>query len=807
MSDEQKPKSELVREVTELRARLALSEAHGSEPVCAEQVDLPTAQALLRSSPVAIIILDTEGRVMLWSDAAERMFGWREAEVLGKPNPIVSEEDFGWFKQRFERELQGENSRNELHRRSRRDGSPIDVRVSTAPLRNEHGETVGVVGLLTEVVEDDSTEAPPQQGDLRQLLNNVYEGVWMVDRNGITTFANERMAQMLGYSVAEMIGEPAAQFVAEADREAAHQVLQRRAQGIAEDHEFWLPRKDGDSICVHISGTPMMDHAGEYHGALGLVTDITARKRMEQSLEERVQARTAELTEANRRLKEQIEARKQAETALRESESRFRLIAENLTDLICRHSVDGRYLYVSPSCRKLLGYEPEEMLGRSPYEFFHPQDTEAIRANHAHVLEWPEASTIQYRFRRKDGSYLWFETIAKAIRDAETGEVTEIHSTSRDVTSRREAEQQLRLVTSAVEQIGEMVLITDADLDAPGPHILYANPAFCQATGYSLDEVIGKTPRILAGPRTSRHVLDKLRQCLSDGEPFHGETVNYRKDGSEFILEWHISPLRDEYERITHWVAIQRDVTEQRRNEALARQRQNELAHVGRLSTMGEMASGLAHELNQPLAAIAIYVQGCIRRLQNNQMSQDELIDALECVKDQSQRASEIIRRLRDFVRKREPQRDKTDVNHLVHEVLGLMDPEIQRYGVRLDLDFEESLPPVHVDNVQIQQVVLNLVRNAIEAMEANAPADRPLTIRTCRDDEQVYITVADAGAGMSDEQLQRIFEPFFTTKDSGMGMGLNISQSIAQANDGRLVPERDPERGMRFHLSLPCAE
>lgn len=814
VDDADKSPEQLIEELEALRSRVAALERFGGRvspaagrPIPTCDVDGSTAQALLRSSPAAIIVLDVQGRVILWSAAAEALFGWKEHEVLGQVNPIVPEEGREAFAQMLQREIEGVSTINFPCKRRCQDGTLVDVRLSTAPLRDDDGRTLGVVGVLTPADEHPPPIHLAQDAELGGLFDHLYEGVWILDPQGVTTYVNRRMAEMIGYPPEQVIGRSALEFVGEDQREHAADILRRRAEGIAEAHEFWLPHKDGGGIWGAVSGAPMYDRQGDYVGIVATVKDITERKRAEQDLEQRVAARTAELTEANRRLREQIAAREEAEHALRESESRFRLLAENATDLICRHAPDGRYLYVSPSSHKLLGYEPEEMLGRSPYDFFHPEDRERIRTTHDHVLHWPEAATVEFRFRRRDGTYVWLDTVSKAIRDPDTAEIVEIHTASRDATARREAEEQLRLINSAVEQIDEMVVITDGRIDGPGPRIEYVNPAFSRVTGYSFEEIVGKTPRVLQGPRTSRKVLDRLRRCLEAGENFEGETWNYRKDGSAFLLRWHVAPLRDAHGRITHFVSVQRDVTEQRRSEDIARQRQNELAHVGRLSTMGEMASGLAHELNQPLAAIVIYVQGCIRRVQDAGMERDELLEALECVKSQAHRASEIIRRLRDFVRKRQPQRTAADLNHLVNEVLGLLDPEIQRHAVQVRFEPDERLPAVLVDAVQIEQVILNLVRNAVEAMEVNPSDDRVLTIQTGRvDDHRARITVCDAGVGMSDEQLDHIFEPFYTTKSSGMGMGLNISHSIAQANDGRLWAERNSDRGMSFHLSVPFA-
>ncbi|MFW6061164.1 MAG: PAS domain-containing sensor histidine kinase, partial [Phycisphaeraceae bacterium] len=659
MSDVEKSRTELEQELAALRAQLAVREADRQStdvPIPSAQINAGAAQALLRSSPAAIIMLNREGRVMLWNPAAEQLFGWREEEVLGQPNPIVPPEAADEFQRMFERELRGEVTVNEVRPRRRRDGTTIDVRIATAPLRDARGESIGVIGVL--IPADAPASMPEGAGELRQLLNSVQDGVWMVDAEGVTTFVNKRLAALLGYEPEQMFGRPAAEFLAEGGESIVHEHLQQRRAGIADGYELWIPRRDEGGIWAYVAAAPILDRAGQCAGSIAMITDITAHKQAEQALEQRVQQRTAELTETNRRLQEQIAAREQAEHALRESEARFRLLAENATDLICRHAPDGRYLYVSPSSRKLLGYEPQELIGRSPYEFFHPDDVDRVQASHTKVVQWPEANRIEYRLRRKDGSYIWLETVARAVRAADSGQVLEIHTTSRDVTARHEAEEQLRLIQSAVEQIDEMVIITDTELDPPGPRIEYVNPAFCRTTGYSADEVLGQTPRMLQGPRTDRAVLDELRDQLSRGESFEGETYNYRKDGEEFILHWHIAPLRDRRGRITHFVAIQRDVTEQRRAEALARQRQSELAHVGRLSTMGEMASGIAHELNQPLAAIAIYVQGCLRRIQQQGVSDEELTEALTHIHNQAQRASEIIRRLRDFMRKREAQRN-----------------------------------------------------------------------------------------------------------------------------------------------------
>ncbi|MFA9478296.1 PAS domain S-box protein [Phycisphaerales bacterium AB-hyl4] len=534
----------------------------------------------------------------------------------------------------------------------------------------------------------------------------------------------------------------------------------------------------------------------------GRLTDAEA---VEQEIERRVRERTQELTDARDALEKRLAAHEAVAQALRESEARYRLLAEHASDMISRHGPDGSYRYVSPSCLPMLGYKPEELLGKSAFAGVHPDDEPILREVRQQLQDTGIGGPAVFRKRRRDGSYIWAEVTGRAVNDPATGAVTELIAVTRDITERRRAEQQLRLIESAVKQADEAVLITDAQLERPGPRIEYANPAFERMTGYTSEEVIGKTPRMLQGSRTSRAVLDQLRTQLSQGKPFQGETFNYRKDGGEYVLSWHIGPVRDEHGRITHWVSIQRDITAQKQAEQLARQRQAELIHVSRLSTMGELASELAHELNQPLAAISSYVQGALNRIGDTPLDPEASRDLLGRVAAQADRASQIIRRLRRFVRKREPQRTLVDVNELIRGAIELIEPELRHQSVQIDLALMDNLPQIAADPVQIEQVLLNLMRNAMEAMDRTPTPERKLCLASeVIDDAHVQISVRDNGYGIPKHQLDHIFEPFFTTKQRGMGMGLPISHSIAEAHGGRIEAHPLTTGGMDFRLILP---
>ncbi len=252
--------------------------------------------------------------------------------------------------------------------------------------------------------------------------------------------------------------------------------------------------------------------------------------------------------------------------------------------------------------------------------------------------------------------------------------------------------------------------------------------------------------------------------------------------------------------------SLELEIKERQHAQEQALTHQAELAHVARLSTMGEMASGLAHELNQPLSAIHTYVQGCIRLLKMDKHDPQAIINALQLTAQQADRAGGIIRRLRSFVRKGESHKTYTDINHIVNEVTGFLESQLRNKKVNLTLDLEDNLPPVLADIIQIEQVLINLLKNGIEAMSGNEqPAITVVTRRT--DKKRVELCVIDSGHGISEDKLKRIFNPFFTTKTSGMGMGLSISSSIIEAHDGKLYAENNPVSGARFCFTLPVTE
>ncbi len=301
---------------------------------------------------------------------------------------------------------------------------------------------------------------------------------------------------------------------------------------------------------------------------------------------------------------------------------------------------------------------------------------------------------------------------------------------------------------------------------------------------------------------------ERSRAAFASGATSEGTTppissVGLRKDESVFPIEIVVRTIP--YHGRVVQVLIFRDVSEQCRLQQELLRRQEETARFQRLSTIGELASGLAHELNQPLAAIANYARGCVRRLESGRIDAAQLGEAMTHVAQQSERAGEIIRRLRRLVRTHEPQRSRIQVNPIASRAASFVQADAREGGISVRLQLADDLPSIQADELQIEQVLLNLVRNACEAMLFPPCPTRILTLRTRRSSPHaVEIAVADTGPGLPPEVARRCFEGFITTKPTGLGMGLAICRSIVEAHGGKLSVDANQGPGVTFSIRLP---
>lgn len=394
------------------------------------------------------------------------------------------------------------------------------------------------------------------------------------------------------------------------------------------------------------------------------------------------------------------------------------------------------------------------------------------------------------------------EALEKARDTLEQRVVERTHKLTNEIAERKRAEENLRKLSQAVEQSPAMTIITN-----PAGEIEYVNPRFVAVTGYTSQEAVGKKPRFLKAGLVAPETYRELWRSISAGKEWSGEFCNRKKNGQQYWARTIISPVMSRNGAITHFLGISEDITALKTAEQEKRRQQAELAHAGRVITLGEMATSLAHEINQPLSIISGCAQMCRKALRSGKDVTETLQDPVDQVFEQAERAIEIVQGIKGFARKGKLKRESIDINESIHSIADLLRSDARDHDATVSFDFAGDVPSVPANVLQMQQVILNLAHNGIEAMMDCEPDRRHLTVKTMRlSDGSVGISVHDTGSGIKAKHLEKIFVPFYTTKPNGIGMGLSISHSIIEAHGGRLWATSDKREGTCFHISLPTS-
>ncbi|AZD60084.1 Sensory box histidine kinase [Pseudomonas chlororaphis subsp. aurantiaca] len=495
----------------------------------------------------------------------------------------------------------------------------------------------------------------------------------------------------------------------------------------------------------------------------------------------------------------QILAERESATARR----LYRLITENTTDLISRHTPDGTFLDASPASWTLLGYWPEELRGRLARSLFHSQDLAGLTQRARDALEQDGYHTMTFRIRHRDGHYLWFETACRAIRETYTGAVVEVVAVSRDITSRVQAEENKRRLAEVVEANPDPVLFIQ-----PGGAVTYLNPAARRTLGLQAGQPMPDlasilTPEVLHSlQREGWHRAEHTGRWSIEARlqpPAGGASVPV----SLMLLAHRAASGERFYSLVAH------DQSERELREAQQRHHQDELAHTARLVTLGELASGIAHEINQPLAAVVNYANASQRYLQaldTQPQAVQKVAQGLERIAEQATHAAEVIKRLRAFLRKSGRRVQALDLAEVARETVRLCAWEAQACQVTIELRLADNLPPVYADRILLEQVLLNLLRNAIEANREVHPQQGSQIVLGAQASGEggVEVSVSDQGPGVSAEQLAQLFTPFYTSKANGLGLGLSMSRSIVEGFGGDLQAQPQ-SRGLKMCCHLPA--
>jgi PAS domain S-box-containing protein len=543
-----------------------------------------------------------------------------------------------------------------------------------------------------------------------------------------------------------------------------------------------------------VLSTPIRSRSGERLGILS--THFRSPHRPDERvlcLLDLLASQTADILERNRR-----------ETAMRALSKRYEAILQTVPDIIAEVDRNKVYTWLNQAGRQFFG---DGVIGKEAAFYFEGEQDAKVQP----LFEGQDdVFYVESWQRRQNGHKRLLAWWSHALKDAE-GNVTGSLSTARDITERSQAEQALRerehLLSAITNTSPALIYIYDLETRSN----VYCSAGMQRLLGYSPEEVAAMGEelftRIIHPDDLPEAMADQARLlAAADSDVLETEYRAKGKDGAWRILHSRESVfLRGPDGSVRQKIGVAIDVTDQRKAEAEARARQAELAHVSRLNVIGELAAGLAHELNQPLTTILSGAELLLRMVQSPTRDLGELMGTLKEVGREAERAGQILRRFTSFVTRREVQRSAVNINDVIREAVALIALDARDRNVDVRLDLAEPIPSVQGDSVQLEQVVVNLLRNAVEAMEPHSD-QRCVTITTrVRNGDVIEVAVRDTGKGVAPDAMNRLFEPFFTTKREGMGMGLAVSRSIIEAHAGRLWVEPNPDRGMTFRFTLPA--
>jgi PAS domain S-box-containing protein len=490
--------------------------------------------------------------------------------------------------------------------------------------------------------------------------------------------------------------------------------------------------------------------------------------------------------------------RERAEEVLREQARLLDLTHDTVFVRDMSHVID----YWNRGAEDLYGWKREEACGKVSHQLMQtafPAPLDEINAELLRTGHW-EGELVN---QKRDGTRIVVASSWSLRRDKQ-GQPAAILETNKDISERKRAEAELRESEEQWKNVFDNNPTMYFIIDAAGT-VLLVNPFGAEQLGYQVDELVGQ-PVLSVFPEPDREPLQRnVAGCLEQlGRSRSWEARKVRKDGK---VLW-VRETAKAVSRVSGPIVLIacEDITEQKRAEEALRQAQADLAHVSRVTTMGELTASLAHEVNQPIAAAVTNANACLRWLAGDIPNLEEARAAATRIVKDGTRAAEIISRTRLLFKKGTPQQELVDVNEVIREMIVLLRNETTRYSIAVRTELAADLPQVMGDRVQLQQVIMNLIMNSIDAMK-EVEGTRELAINSQRaKDEQLLVSVSDTGVGLPPQQADHIFNAFFTTKLHGTGMGLSISRSIVESHGGRLWAADNPPRGASLSLTLPAA-
>ncbi len=729
-------------------------------------------QTLVDASPYCIHEIDLNGRFLSMNQAGLDMIGVvDESSIVGSPYlNAIGDRDRERVEGLMEAAFAGEFAEFDFQGEGN-----LEFRSNFVPIRRADGKVDRLLGITRDMTElhravRDATDAETR---LQTILETALDYITVMDLDGKFLYLN-RVAD--GRTMSEIIGASAYDFIPPEYHDVYRGAV-NRVVATKQPYQYELKTIGSD-------GSPLwlLNRLAPYI-VDGKVTSVTAC--------------SIDITD-----------RKLAEEELRKSKERLDLAVRGTSDGLWDWNIETGESYWSPRYMEILGYDENEL--DATIENFlgliHEDDVQETEEALRRHLEEGLPYDCEYRMRTKKGDFRWMQTRGNAIRD-NSGRPYRMTGSVRDITDRKLAEQEFRRSETRIRALLEGSPVCNKIIDLDSRLQFMSRAGREQLKIDNIEPFYGCSfPPDLYSDEMKKIAIAHLDRAKM-GEACSVDCCVRDTEGNDVWYDTSFVPSFDQDGKVEYVIVTSVNITERRRAEEEARQHRDELAHVARISTMGEMATGIAHELNQPLAAMASYAFAAKMTCLNEEMEPEKLADILTKLEDQSLRAGEIVRRLRDFVAKAESARAPMDLNELIRAVVKFVEPDLHQARARLLVDLHREMSFVHVDDIQIQQVLVNLVRNALDAMRETPRTDRIVVIATRYSaDGEPEVLVTDRGRGLTDEAQTQIFNAFFSTKKHGLGMGLAISRSIIEAHGGRLWAKSCDNGGATFGFSLPAA-
>jgi PAS domain S-box-containing protein len=755
-----------------------------------------------RIAHVGYWVRDLDTDRFTWSDETYRIFGLppqeRTINFAGLQELIHSEDR--QIMVRAVAEALGGGARYDVEYRVVRPGGEVRIVHSQGNvMRDESGRPRRMFGTVQDITE--RRRAEEQLFEIKErfrlLAESSLTGIYLIQEDRFR-YVNPAMAKIYGYRVEEIVDHLGPMdLVHPDDRPVVAENLRRRIEGEVEEVRYGFRglRKDGSVCYVEVHGR-RIEHGGKV-GVLGTLLDITERRRAEEGLRE-----------SERRYRNIFEAAgvsiweedfSQVKAAIDELKGQgvrdFRQYLAAHLEFV-RHAISlVKIIDVNDATVKLFGARSKDELLVSLHAIFTPETQDVFAGELVAIAEGQtsfESETVLQNLQGDKLTILFTMTFPPQPATLDSVLVSMM-----DITERKRAEYLTRQV---FETSPDGVSIVGRDYRYQRVNLVYE-----QIWGMPAERIVGMHVADLLGIEVfEQTVKPYLDRC------FAGEVVRYAEWFTNTLgrqyLALSYSPLQPDAARVEAALVITRDLTEHMLASEALRQAQAELAHVTRVLTLGEITASIAHEVNQPLAGVTTNGNAALRWLSRDPPNIEEARACLQRIIRDGNRASEVIARMRALVKKSAPTKARLDLRDTIHDVLAIIDPEARRHRVLARTDLAAGLPPVRGDRVQVQQVLLNLLLNGIDAMKAVTDRRRVLRIRAQPHEAgQVLVTVQDTGVGLDPQSLARLFEPFYTTKPEGMGLGLSISRSIIEAHGGRLWASANDEQGATFQFTLPA--